>query len=566
MSLSGRVLVLGVLVLAALPAPAAAEVPPGASAPGEIVVVTVNAQQRRLDPGRLHELAVGLATRVPVVPDVIVVQEILRPGLVALRDELNALVGPRYEVVGRSGSRAGNGTSLKVRFLLNMATMRLESHQVWRDECAPRRLYQTVIARKATAEEPLAVAGVHLAPSFNAGGADECRVSNPLKIRRRVAHYGAALVVGDFNKRPSAQRLECSELESGVLSQWYTTMTSGSRRDPRAFHDAVHSHHAGRPSRHDQWTWASPAPQTLCHGGEGHRRATLDYVFASAQARVLEAHVDQGWQPGDQPGCVPAPACRYSDHRFVWARVALPPAATVGDDDTVRDDVDNCVGIVNDDQRDHDADGRGDPCDGIDDVRVHSAHAPYVEAVLASGVAAGCPAPDGLTFFCPTAPVSRAHMAAFLVRAMEGDRALPRPPYETFRDVSARRSQAWFAPYAERLGRLGVTAGCHGGVDFCPYAAVTRGDAAVLLVRALGGDRADRLARRYSGRSTYADVGPHLVGYVEYLVNRSVLPDDRGGSYRPSATLRRGDLARLLTVGFRLPVPGQSDMSTLSAG
>ena len=44
----------------------------------------------------------------------------------------------------------------------------------------------------------------------------------------------------------------------------------------------------------------------------------------------------------------------------------------------------------------------------------------------------------------------------------------------------------WWVPYTDRLSELGVTAGCAAGpLPFCPDRAVTRGQMATFLVRAL---------------------------------------------------------------------------------
>jgi hypothetical protein len=85
--------------------------------------------------------------------------------------------------------------------------------------------------------------------------------------------------------------------------------------------------------------------------------------------------------------------------------------------------------------------------------------------------------PDGT--FRPDAPVSRAEMAALLVRSVGLDTggAATDP---SFTDVAA---DAWFASFVEALRIAGITTGC--ATDrFCPEEAVTREQMALFLARA----------------------------------------------------------------------------------
>ena len=100
-----------------------------------------------------------------------------------------------------------------------------------------------------------------------------------------------------------------------------------------------------------------------------------------------------------------------------------------------------------------------------------------IEAIAAEGITSGC---DPLSvLFCPTESVSRAQMAAFLVRALD----LPAAPSAGFVDVSGS-----FTVAIDRLAAAGITRGCNPPANdrFCPAQAVTRAQMAAFLVRALG--------------------------------------------------------------------------------
>jgi hypothetical protein len=107
------------------------------------------------------------------------------------------------------------------------------------------------------------------------------------------------------------------------------------------------------------------------------------------------------------------------------------------------------------------------------DLVAGSYYAGFVNRLFELGVVDGYP--DGT--FRPDAPVSRAEMAALLVRAtgLEATEAGP-----LFIDVPL---DAWFAPFVEALRVAGITTGC--AIDrFCPEGAVTREQMALFLARA----------------------------------------------------------------------------------
>ena len=88
------------------------------------------------------------------------------------------------------------------------------------------------------------------------------------------------------------------------------------------------------------------------------------------------------------------------------------------------------------------------------------------------GITQGCE----VEFFCPTEPVTRGQMATFLVRAFD----LPPATGDHFVDDSRSTHQ----DSINRLAESGITNGCRPD-RFCPDRAVTRGEMASFLARAL---------------------------------------------------------------------------------
>ncbi len=101
-----------------------------------------------------------------------------------------------------------------------------------------------------------------------------------------------------------------------------------------------------------------------------------------------------------------------------------------------------------------------------------------IEWLLAEGITEGCD-PEG-TMFCPTEPVTRGQMAAFLVRYL----GLTDPgPGDWFVDDDG----SLFESEIDRLAQAGITLGCNPPSNdrFCPLESVTRGQMATFLDRAL---------------------------------------------------------------------------------
>jgi hypothetical protein len=110
------------------------------------------------------------------------------------------------------------------------------------------------------------------------------------------------------------------------------------------------------------------------------------------------------------------------------------------------------------------------------DVSPASGFCRYIKRLSEQGITNGC----GGGKYCPNDPVTREQMAAFIVRAVEGE-----PPANycdtgsPFSDVS---SASGFCRYIKRLSEQGITNGCGGG-NYCPNDPVTREQMAVFLAK-----------------------------------------------------------------------------------
>jgi len=119
------------------------------------------------------------------------------------------------------------------------------------------------------------------------------------------------------------------------------------------------------------------------------------------------------------------------------------------------------------------------PCAGIfGDVPCPGPFADWIEALATEGITGGC----GGGNFCPDADVTRAQMAAFLLKTSHGPAFVPPACAGRFQDVAC---PGLFTDWIEQEAREGITAGCLANPPlFCPSRAVSRGQSAALLTRA----------------------------------------------------------------------------------
>ena len=236
-------------------------------------------------------------------------------------------------------------------------------------------------------------------------------------------------------------------------------------------------------------------------------------------------------------------------------------ADTDDDNDNVADIDDNCPLDANELQADNELDGIGDVCDtdddndGVPDVddnyplgRFDDARPDYwafsfIEALERSGITAGC----GGNNYCPKAPVTRAQMAVFLERGINGSEfSPPAATGNVFLDVG---TEDFAASFIEQLASDGITAGCGGG-NYCPDAEVTRDQMAVFLLRAKYGSSYSPPAA--AGVFGDVDLGHWAVHWIEQLAAEGITAGCGSGNYCPDAAVTRDQMAVFLVRTFGL--------------
>ena len=84
---------------------------------------------------------------------------------------------------------------------------------------------------------------------------------------------------------------------------------------------------------------------------------------------------------------------------------------------------------------------------------------PWVDQLYAEGITSGCGAGP---IFCPENPVTRAAMAVFLLRALEGSSYVPPPTVHNFSDMPVAGKE-WMEPFVDEFYSRGITTGCGAG-------------------------------------------------------------------------------------------------------
>jgi hypothetical protein len=166
-----------------------------------------------------------------------------------------------------------------------------------------------------------------------------------------------------------------------------------------------------------------------------------------------------------------------------------------------------------------------------------------IERLFRSGVTAGC----GGGNFCPDDPVTRAQMAAFLLRAEHGAGWVPPAPTgAVFTDVPVN---AFAAGAIEQAAAEGIFPG--GGGNFGPSVNVDRAAMAQLLLKAEHGPA--YVPPAATGVFLDVPAASPAAPWIEDLLHEGITSGCGGGNYCPGNTSTRGEMAVFLVKTFGLP-------------
>lgn len=166
----------------------------------------------------------------------------------------------------------------------------------------------------------------------------------------------------------------------------------------------------------------------------------------------------------------------------------------------------------------------------------------FIGKLSARSVTLGCDAGN----YCPDAEVTRAQMAAFIIRAL-GDFNPPTPATQRFLDVPPSNG---FYAFIDQLAVRQITLGCGGG-NYCPADNVTRAQMAAFIIRAL---HEPGYVPPPPAMQRFADVPPTnlFYAYIEEMAVRGITLGCGGGNYCPADNVTRAQMAAFLVRAFGL--------------
>ena len=178
------------------------------------------------------------------------------------------------------------------------------------------------------------------------------------------------------------------------------------------------------------------------------------------------------------------------------------------------------------------------------DVPPGSNHDESICAIYYAGITTGCSQnPLG---FCPQDPVTRAQMAAFIIRALEGEPTTDCDPNNPpFPDVDPNLP---VCKYIKRLSELEITTGYSDGT-YRPYNTVTRAQMATFIVRAKEGEPPTDYC---DTGSPFPDVPANspTCKYIKRFFELGITTGYPDGTYRPGNTVIRRQMAAFLDRAF----------------
>jgi hypothetical protein len=163
----------------------------------------------------------------------------------------------------------------------------------------------------------------------------------------------------------------------------------------------------------------------------------------------------------------------------------------------------------------------------------------YINAIKDAGITTGCGTPGN---YCPSQNVTREQMAAFIIRAAEGEPAACTTA--PFPDVPLSNG---FCKYIKRMLELNITTGCGNG-NYCPSLNVDRQQMAAFIIRAVEGNP----AAGYCSTAPFPDVpvSNAFCGHIKRMLELNITTGCGNGNYCPTQSVTRDQMAAFLARAF----------------
>jgi hypothetical protein len=165
----------------------------------------------------------------------------------------------------------------------------------------------------------------------------------------------------------------------------------------------------------------------------------------------------------------------------------------------------------------------------------------HIERLYNAGLTSGYP--DGS--YRPASVLSRAEIAIFLLKGMNGPSYIAPAVSPTFSDTAGH----WAVNWIEALKTTGVTSGYPNGT-YRPDNLVTRAELAIFLLKAINGPT----YAPPTTSPTFSDTSNHwAANWIEALRAANIADGYPDGTYRPANYVTRAEMAVFLVKAFGLP-------------
>ena len=185
----------------------------------------------------------------------------------------------------------------------------------------------------------------------------------------------------------------------------------------------------------------------------------------------------------------------------------------------------------------------------FDDVPVSHPFYNAITNFALSGYTSGCSVTPSL--YCPNDPVTRAQMAVFINRGVNGQDFVPEPATgNVFNDVPIG---SFAAAWIETFKELKITGGCSVNPPlYCPNDLITRSQMAVFLLRVIHGSA---YTPPTATGTAFADVniGDFAIAWIEQLAKENITGGCGNNNFCPNDPVTRGQMAAFLTRVFHTP-------------
>jgi hypothetical protein len=168
----------------------------------------------------------------------------------------------------------------------------------------------------------------------------------------------------------------------------------------------------------------------------------------------------------------------------------------------------------------------------------------YINAIYDAHITTGY---GGTNEFKPDMDVTRDQLAAFIIRAKEGEPSATCNAGSPYEDVDP---SSWACRYIERIYELGITTGYEGTNQYRPSLTVTRDQLAAFIIRAVDKEPPDNYCMT---GSPYEDVDPSSWSckYIKRLSELGITTGYGGTSaYKPELNVTRDQMAAFIARAF----------------